>query len=62
MLPALAPNSTDFMSLPLTMRRIMTVNAYDAVTNLPAFKHFLFLYKNLSDDGKPLLAILCILK
>ena len=62
MLPALAPNSTDFMSLPLTMRRIMTVNADDAVTDLPAFKHFLFLYKNLSDDGKPLLVILCILE
>ena len=29
----------------------MTVNADDAVTDLPPFKHFLFLYKNLSDDG-----------
>lgn len=39
---------------------IMTVNVDDAVTDLPAFKHFLFLYKNLSDDGKPLSVILCI--
>ena len=27
---------------------IMTVNTDDTVTNLPAFKHFLFLYKDLS--------------
>ena len=39
---------------------IMTVNADDAVTDLPPFKHFLFLYKNLSDDGKTLLVILSI--
>ena len=32
----------------------MTVKADDAVTDFPAFKHFLFLYKNLSDDGKTL--------
>ena len=31
---------------------IMTVNADDAVTDFPPFKHFLFLYKHLSDDGK----------
>ena len=41
---------------------IMTVNAEDTVTNLLSFKHFLFLYKNLSDDGKTLLVILCILE
>lgn len=34
---------------------VMTVN-----TDLPAFKEFLFLYKDLSDDGKPFLIILCI--
>ena len=39
---------------------IMTVNAHNTVIDLPAFKHFLFLYKNLSDDGKPLSVILCI--
>ena len=39
---------------------IMTVNADDAVTDFPPFKHFLFLYKLLSDDGKTLLVILCI--
>ena len=39
---------------------IMTVNADDTVTNFLPFKHFLFLYKNLSDDGKPLSVILCI--
>ena len=39
---------------------IMTVDTDDAVTDLPAFKHFLFLYKNLSDDGKPLPVILSI--
>ena len=39
---------------------IMTVNADDTVTNLLPFKHFLFLYKNFSDDGKPLPVILCI--
>ncbi len=39
---------------------IMTVNADDAVPDLPAFKQLLFLYKNLSDDGKTLLVILGI--
>ncbi|BEG61551.1 hypothetical protein Cfast33896_05060 [Coprobacter fastidiosus] len=39
---------------------IMTVDADDAVTEFPTFKHFLFLYKNLSDDGKTLPIILCI--
>ena len=39
---------------------IITVNADDAVTDFPPFKHFLFLYKLLSDDGKTLLVILCI--
>ena len=39
---------------------IITVNADDAVTDFPPFKHFLFLYKHLSDDGKTLLVILCI--
>ena len=32
----------------------MTVNADNTVTDLPAFKQILFLYKNLSDDGKTL--------
>lgn len=32
----------------------MTVDADDAVIDLPAFKQFLLLYKNLSDDGKTL--------
>ena len=35
----------------------MTVNADDAVTDFPPFKDFLFLYKNLSDDGKTLLVL-----
>ena len=39
---------------------IMTVNADNTVTDLTAFKHFLFLYKNFSDDGKTLLVDLCI--
>ena len=39
---------------------VMTVDAGDAVTDFPTFKHFLFLYKNLSDDGKTLPIILCI--
>ena len=39
---------------------IITVDADDAVTDFPPFKHFLFLYKHLSDDGKTLLVILCI--
>ena len=57
-----APNSTDFVSLPLDDgTHIMTVNADDTVTDLTAFKHFFFLYKNFSDDGKTLLVILCIL-
>ena len=38
----------------------MTVNADDAVTDFTFFKHFLFLYKNLSDDGKTLMVILGI--
>ncbi len=38
----------------------MTINADDTVSDIPAFKEFLFLYKNLSDDGKPFLTILCI--
>ena len=29
---------------------IMTVNADDTVTDFPLFKHFLFLYKNLSGN------------
>lgn len=33
---------------------IMTVNADNTVTDLTAFKYFLFLYKNFSDDGKTL--------
>jgi len=41
---------------------IMTVNVDDAVTDLPPRKHFLFLYKNLSDDGKPFTVILSIAK
>ena len=39
---------------------IMTVNADDAVTDFPPFKHFLFLYKNLPDYGKLFLTILGI--
>ena len=39
---------------------IITVNADDAVTDFPPFKHFLFLYKLLSDDGKTFLVILGI--
>lgn len=39
---------------------VMTVNTDNTVTDLPAFKEFLFLYKDLSDDGKPFLIILCI--
>ena len=39
---------------------IMAVNADDAVTDFLPFKHLLFLYKNLSDDGKTLLVILSI--
>ncbi len=35
----------------------MTVDADDAVTDFPPFKDFLFLYKNLSDDGKTLLVL-----
>ena len=47
--------------LALTMGRgILTVNADDAVTDFPPFKHFLFLYKHLSDDGKTLMIILGI--
>ena len=39
---------------------VMTVDADDAVIDLPAFKQFLLLYKNLSDYGKAFLIILCI--
>ena len=39
---------------------VMAVNADDVVTDLPIFKHFLFLYKDLSDDGQPLPVIRCI--
>ena len=39
---------------------IMTVNADDMVSNFPTFKHFLFVYKNLSDDGKTFPIIPCI--
>ena len=39
---------------------IMTVNADNTVPDLPAFKQILFLYKNLSDDGKTFLVILGI--
>ena len=39
---------------------VMTVNTDNTVTDLPAFKEFLFLYKDLSDDGKPFLIILCV--
>ena len=38
----------------------MTVIADDAVTDFPSFKQLLFLYKNLSDDGKTFLVILGI--
>ena len=38
----------------------MAVNADDAVTDLPAFKHFLLLYKDLSDDGQPFPVIRCV--
>jgi hypothetical protein len=38
----------------------MTVIADDAVTDFPSFKQLLFLYKNLSDDGKTSLVILGI--
>lgn len=41
---------------------IMAVDADDAVTDFPPLKHFLFLRKNLSDDGKTLPVILCISK
>ena len=36
------------------------IAADDAVTDFPPFKHFLFLYKHLSDDGKTLMVILGI--
>ncbi len=39
---------------------IMTVNADNTVPDLPAFKQILFLYKDLSDDGKTLQVILRI--
>ena len=39
---------------------IMAVNADYAATDFAPFKHFLLLYKNFSDDIKPLLVILCI--
>ena len=34
---------------------VMTVDADDAIIDLPAFKQFLLLYKNLSDYGKAFL-------
>ena len=39
---------------------IMAVDADDAITDFLPLKHLLFLYKNLSDDGKTLPVILCI--
>ena len=39
---------------------VITVNTDNTVTDFPTFKEFLFLYKNLSDYGKPFLIILCI--
>ena len=39
---------------------IMTVNIDDTVTDFSPFKHFLFLYKNLPDDGKMFMIILGI--
>ena len=39
---------------------IMTVNADNTVTDFTAFKHFLFLYENFSDDGKTFLVIMRI--
>ena len=55
-------NRIDFQDPYLTFSGtyIITVNADDAVIDFPPFKHFLFLYKLLSDDGKTLLVILCI--
>ena len=38
----------------------MAVDADDAVTDFPPLKQFLFLRKNLSDDGKTLPVILCV--
>ena len=58
MLLTFAPNSADFVLASDDGTYIMTVNADNTVTDLPAFKHFLLLYKNLSDDGKMLLVIL----
>lgn len=40
----------------------MVVNTDNAVADLLPFKHYLFLYKNLYDNGKPLLVILSILE
>ncbi len=61
MLLTFAPNSTDFVFLAsYNGTYIMTVNADDAVPDLLPYKHFLFLYKNLSDDGKTFLVILGI--
>lgn len=49
--------SDRFLILPI----ISTVFAvYLYVVELLPFKHFLFLYKSLSDDGKTLPVILCI--
>lgn len=39
---------------------IMTANADDVVTDLPALKQIPFLWKNPSDDGKTLPVVLCI--
>ena len=38
----------------------MTINADNAVTDFPTFKHLLFLYKELPDGGKMFLIVLCI--
>ena len=49
-----------YLLAPYDRAYVMTVNTDNTVTDPPAFKEFLFLYKDLSDDGKPLLIILCI--
>ena len=51
-------NRLVFLS-PYDRTYIMAVNADDSVTDLPAFKHFLLLYKDLSDDGQPFPVIRC---
>ena len=49
-----------YLLTPYDRAYVMTVNTDNTVTDLPAFKEFLFLYKDLSDYGKPFLIILCI--